>query len=62
MITAGAEAGASAVMAVCNNIFGSVLIASFHSGTEVVGGCTTFDRKDQARWNLYRFIVSEVHF
>lgn len=51
MIIAGAGVGALAVMVVCNGIFGSVLMASFHSGTEtiVIGGCTKFDNRDKAR-------------
>lgn len=45
------------MMVVCNEIFGSVLMASFHSGTETIfiGGCTRFDNRDNARWNYADF-------
>lgn len=57
MIIAGAGVGVLAVMVVCNEIFGSVLMASFHSDTEtiVIGGCTRFDNRDRARWKYADF-------
>lgn len=57
MIIAGAEVGALAAMVVCNDIFGCVLMASFHSVTEtiVIGGCAKFDHRDKASWKYADF-------
>lgn len=57
MIIAGAGVGALAAMVACNEILGSVLMASFHSGTEkiVIGGCTMFDNSNRARWKYADF-------
>lgn len=59
MIIAGAGVGALAVMVACNEILGSVVMASFHSGIEkiIIRGYTMFDNSNRARWKYADFLL-----
>lgn len=58
MIIVGAGVGALAVMVVCNEILGSVLMASVRSGkeTNVIRRITRFDKQRQGSLEVCRFL------